>query len=199
MLLNIDFFKSVFFINIGRYQHDDNYFEWTSSTNPKSTFFEIKGARNAPFTDIFFCINKPNIKLVYYVKDETVFTMGASPEVQSLLLETLLEYLIEQFFKTYDSTMLLSCYGDTCHIFNGFSSVIREAFNNFNSLNLYKTALVHCKGCKKTITIVIKKSMVENSEKPTIPIVYAHSGHAVLVYIDKQYKVRGNELVTLSY
>ena len=199
MLLNTDLMKTVYFINIGRYRHDDNYFEWTSPSNPKSTFFEIKGARNAPFKDIFFCLNKPDIKLVYYVKEETVFTIGAHTEVQSLLLETMLEYLIEQFFKTYDESMLMSCYGDTCHIFNGFSSIIRETLNNFNKLDLYTTALVHCKGCNKTIKLVIKKSLVENSHKPTVPIVYVHGGHAVLVYIDKQYKVRGNELVSLSY
>ena len=190
----------IYFVNLGPYKSDnENYFEWTTKYNPKSTFFEIKLTRNAPEKNIFYCVKKADIELVYFVRNEVVFTIGADPEVQSLLLETIMEHLMEEFFKIYDESLLMTCYGDRCDIFNGFSRVIRDTLKNLNQLDLYKTALVHCKGCNKTIKIIIKRSLVENATKPTVPIVYAHSGHAVLVYVDKQYKVRGNELVTISY
>ena len=95
--------------------------------------------------------------------------------------------------------MLISCYGDVCSIFDSFSSIVEDTFKNYENLDIIKLALVTCKGCKKTIPVIIKKSLIENSERSTTPLVYSHSGHALLIYIDKQFKVRGNELVDLNF
>ncbi|MGQ4875298.1 MAG: hypothetical protein ACP6IY_14635 [Promethearchaeia archaeon] len=198
MLLDIDLTKNIYFLNIGRYKHDDTFFEWKSDIYHKSPFFDIRMTRNAPLREIFFCINKSDIKMVYYVKKDTVFTIGANPELQSILIETLLEYIITQFYDIYDESLLYACYGETCHIFNGFTSILLDILKNYQNLNLFKISLVNCKACGKTIKIIIKKSLIENHPKPNVPIVYMHGGHALLVYIDKQYKVRGSELVTIS-
>lgn len=199
MLLSLNLFEKMYFVNIGRYRHDDTYFEWISKGYQKSTFFETRVTRNAPEQKVYYVIAKSDIKLVYFVVNDVVFTMGAHADLQSLLMETLLEYMIKQFFEMFDESLFMACYGEQCHIFNSFDEVVTDVFRNYEKLDLFMTSLVHCKGCNKTLKIIIKKSLVENSTKPTVPIVYVHSGHAVLVYVDKQYKVRGNELVTMSY
>ncbi|MFX1315072.1 MAG: hypothetical protein ACFE9T_04360 [Promethearchaeota archaeon] len=200
MFINFSLFEKIFFFNVGRYNHDnDTFYEWKSNSYHKSNFFEVKLTRNAPERNIFYCITKSDIKLVYYAQNNAVFTIGANPEIQSQLLEAILEYLINEFFYMYDESLLTTSYGDTCDIFNGFSSVIHNIFKNYKNLELIKTALVTCKGCGRTLTVFIKKSLIENSAKTTIPLVYAHSGHAILLYIDKKYKIRGSELVSVSY
>ncbi|MFX0071446.1 MAG: hypothetical protein ACFFAO_10190 [Candidatus Hermodarchaeota archaeon] len=199
MILNYNLLSQIYFFNIGKYQANDSYFNWTTNNYYKSNVFDIKMTRSPPAENIFYCIPKADIKLVYFLKDDVVYTIGSDPQIQSQLLEAILEHLIEEFADMYDKSLLMSCYGDVCNIFDGFISVVENKLKNFNSLNLFKTALVTCKACKKTIPIVIKKSVVENSTKSTVPIVYIHVGHALLVYVDKNYKVRGNELVAISY
>ena len=129
-----------------------------------------------------------------------MFSIGSNPEIQSQLLEAILEYLIEKFFFMFDDSLLQTCFGDVCSIFNSFTSVVESTFKDYNSLNIIKTQLVTCKLCNnKTIPVIIKKSLVENSKKSNIPLVYSHSGHAILIYFDKQFKIRGHEPVDVSY
>lgn len=200
MQISTSILEQVFFMNIGPYQRDnETFFEWKSSNFYKNTMFEVRLTRNAPFKNIFYCISKSDIKLVYYVKNETVFTIGAHPDVQSLLLEAVLEYLVDIFFDTYDESLLMTCYGDVCNIFDGFKATVLQVFENYRDYDLIKASFVTCKACQKTIQVIIKKSIIENSTKPTTPVVYVHSGHAILVYVDKQFKVRGSELVSVSY
>ncbi len=200
MLIDFNLHEKIFFLNIGRYRRDsDSFFEWKSKNFQKSSFFEVKLTRNAPERNIFYCITKGDIKIVYYVKNETVFSICADPELQSQLLDALLEYLIEKFFYMYDESLLTSFYGDTCDIFNGFNTVIQETFKDYRNIDIIKTALITCKGCGRTLAVIIKKKLIENSSKATTPLVYIHSGHALLLYIDREYKIRGSELVAISY
>ena len=202
MQSNSDLIDQVFFFNIGPFGHSaETYFEWKSKNYFKRTQFELNLTRHVHFKDIFFCIAREDAKLVYIVSPETdtVFTLAAQPQVQSSLMEAILEYLIEQFFETYDSSLLMTCYGEQCNIFDVFASTVEDVFKNYSSLDIVKSTMVPCKACNKTLQVFIRKSLVDNSTKPTTPIVYVHSGHSVLIYVDKNYKVRGAELVSISY
>ncbi len=197
---NLTLIDKILFLNIGPYQRDnETYFQWMSNRYYKPSFFDVKLTRTTLFKDIFFCLIKKDLKLVYIVKDDVVFAIGAEADVQSPLLEALLEYLIEEFFFTYDKSLLMTCYGETCNIFDGFSSTIVQTLKNYNDIGLVETAYVTCKACNKTLSIVIKKSLIKNSKSPTVPIVYVHSGHSILVYVDKNFKVRGAEIVSIAY
>ena len=100
MMDNLSLLENIFYFNIGKHKSDNSYFTWESRHYHKSSFFQLKSTRNALEKDIFYCILKPDIKLVYYVyKDtDTVFTIGADPDVQSQLLEAIIEHIIEIFF-----------------------------------------------------------------------------------------------------
>ncbi|MBD3211587.1 MAG: hypothetical protein GF311_03185 [Candidatus Lokiarchaeota archaeon] len=199
-MLSINLVKNIYFFNIGGYGNDDNYFQWTSKFYNKNPHFQIKITRNPPHKDIFYTINNPDITIVYYAKDDTVFTIAGHPNLQSQLLEAMLEYLVSEFYDMYDSSLLTTCYGDTCDVFDGFSMVVLDLLNNFDEKNLIKITRVNCKGCdKKTQEIIIKKSLIQNSNSSTTPLVFIHSGHALLIYIDNDFKVRGSQLVDVSY
>ncbi|MEJ2250624.1 MAG: hypothetical protein P8Y70_12560 [Candidatus Lokiarchaeota archaeon] len=199
MRLNLDLFKSIYFFNIGNYNNDDTFFHWDSGHYNKSIFFQLRLIKNAPIKEIFYCLTNPDIKIVYFAIKNTVFSVGSKPEIQSLLLEAFIEYLVNEFFEMYDDSLLLTCYGDSCEIFSGFNYVVEDLFKNFDKKDLIESALVSCKGCGKTQKVLIKKSLVNDSKQSNIPIVYLHSGHALLIYIDKQFKVRGSQLVSISY
>lgn len=201
MTINYKLIDDVYFVNIGSADRDDNFFKWKNIDYYKSTVLELKLIRSAPIKDIFYCITKPDVKIVYYIHNEThtVFSIGSKPEIPSHLLEALIEFFIKEFFDMYDTSLLNSCYGNSCDIFSHFTKVIQSTLKDFYNLDLIKTALVICKACNKTIPVVIKKSDIEKSPKSNIPIVYIHAGHALLIYMDKNYKIRGSELVSISY
>ncbi len=200
-MINFDLLTDIYFFNLGRYQSNDSFFNWTSKSFQKANIFDVKMTRNAAAATegVFYTILKIDLKLVYYLKKDNIFSIGASPEIQTQLLEAILEYLIKKFFETYDESLLLSCFGDQCDIFNAFAHTVENALKNFENLNLIKTRLVNCKGCNKTIPVIVKNSLIESSEKTNIPLVYNHSGHAILLYFDRQFKIRGHELVDVSY
>ncbi|TFF87912.1 MAG: hypothetical protein EU548_09590 [Promethearchaeota archaeon] len=197
--MNLDFFKTIYFFNIGNNHNDENYFHWSTNIYHKSSFFLLKLIKNTPKSELFYCISNPDIKIVYYSADNIIFSIGAKTEVQSILLEAALEYLRDEFLDMYDESLLTTCYGDSCEIFSGFTSVVEDLFRNFTEKDLVEAALVQCKGCGKTQKVIIKKSLILNSKQTNTPIVYVHSGHALLIYIDKQFKVRGSQLVSVSY
>jgi len=199
-MLGINLLEKIYFFNIGGYKSDDNYFHWTSKFYHKNPLFQIKATRNPPHKEIFYTISNPDITIVYYALKETVFSIGGHPELQSKLLEALIEYLVGRFYETYDSSLLTTCYGDSCNIFDGFKMTILDLLKNFNNKDLIKIARVDCKGCdKKTQEVIIKKSLISKSKSTTNPLVFIHSGHALLIYLDKEFKVRGSQLVEVSY
>lgn len=200
-MLTLNLLNQIFFFNIGRFASTDTFFNWTNKSYHKTSIFDVRMTRNPSIKNIFYCLQKTDLKIVYTLKkeDEVVFSIGSDPEVQSQLLEAILEYLIEKFFSTFDKSLFMTCYGEKCNIFDGFNSIVEETFKNYENLDIIETALVTCKGCKKTIPVIMKKSLIESSEKSATPLVYSHSGHALLIYIDKHFKVRGNEIVDVSY
>ncbi len=199
MFSKYNLLNQILYLNIGPYKQEDSYFHWQLKKYEKSSFFDLKITRNAPERGIFYCIPRIDSKLIFYVAKDTVFSINVDPEIQSQLMEAILEYIAQKFFENYDESLLMTCSGDMSQIFNGFSPIVEDIFRNYDKFDLFKTALVTCNGCKKNISIIVKNSLVEQSTKPTAPLVYVHSGHALLIYLDKQFKVRGAELVSISY
>ena len=148
--------EQIYFLNVGLYNKDDTYFQWKNENNLRSNFFEIQTARNSPEQLIFYCDNKENQKTVYYVKDDIVFCIGADPRVQSQLIEALLEHLIIHFFILYETQLIKIQHGEISHFFRDFKLVVHDVFENYDKLDLFETSYVNCKGCKKTLNIIIK-------------------------------------------
>ncbi len=197
MVIKYNLLEQIYFFNIGLYQKDDTFFQWNNKNNPRSNFFEIQMARNAPQDKIFYCEAKEDQKTVYYVEKNTVFCIGADPIVQSQLIEALLEHLMVHFFILYEDQLRRVGHGEISHFFKDFNMLVHDVFDNYDRLDLFETSMVNCKGCNSVLNVIIKKSI--KFDKPTSTIVYLHKGHALLIYIDKQYMVRGAEIVLLNY
>ncbi|MBD3342734.1 MAG: hypothetical protein GF353_26795 [Candidatus Lokiarchaeota archaeon] len=188
--------NKIHFINIA--SDDLSLFDWKPPRSFKSFLLDLNIVKKNEINDIFFHINKGNMKIVYIRKNNLIYTAGASKEIQYQILEAMLEYLDQRFNEIYDVNTILS-YGNTnAAIFKAFKSEVEEMFENFKELDLIKKVSVFCRGCNKTLPLFIKKSVINTATSFPVPIVYNHSGHAIVCYVDKNFVVRGVELVNIT-
>jgi hypothetical protein len=138
------------------------------------------------------------MRIAYIKQGKIIFSVGSDESIQFQMLEGLLELVEKRFKETYDIDVILG-YGNVSEsIFTGFKVQVEEILNNFKTLNIGKEIRAFCRVCNKTLNVFIKKSMIDNSDSYPVPIVYNHEGHAILCYIDKNFEVRGVELVNIT-
>ena len=173
-------------------------FEWKPPRSFKSFILDMNIIKENKVSDIFFHINKGNLKIVHIRKHNLIYSVGASEEVQYQILEALLEEIDKQFNEIYDLDVILSFSTTNAAIFKPFKQEIDQIIENFHSLQLVKKVDVLCRVCKATLPMYIKKSIMESETSFPVPLVYIHKGHAIVTYIDKDFAVRGVELVHIN-
>ena len=182
------------FINIGFEEH--TLFEWKPPQSFKPTALDLHIVRENDAKDIFFHLNKGVMKIVYIRKGILLYTIGSDQDVQFQLLEALLEDIDLKFNEMYAVDVILSYGNVTETVFKEFTSKVNEIIENAE--DLIKPVEVFCRVCKKTLPIHVKKSLIKIATSYPVPVVYVHAGHAVVVYVDQNFVVRGAELVTIT-
>ncbi len=187
------------FINIST--DDLILLEWKPPHSRRSSILDLNLIRENIIDDIFFNVDKMNTKIAYIRKNKIYYTIGAEADdkVQFQMMESLLEYIIEKFQEIYDTDVILSFQSATASAFSGFKEELDNIFNSIRNLDLGKLIHTYCRACNiQRLPIFIKKSIIVNAESYPVPIVYLHKGHARLCYIDKNYEVRGVEIVNTT-
>jgi len=181
------------FVNIS--SEDLVLLEWKPPRSFKSFILDMNIIKENKVSDIFFHINKGNLKIVHIRKHNLIYTVGSSKEVQFQVLEALLEEIDKQFNEIYDLNVILSYSNTTSAIFKNFNESITQIIDDFPNLNLIKKVDVFCRVCKATLPLYIKKSIKEQETSFPVPVVYTHKGHSIVTYIDQDFVVRGVEVV----
>ena len=184
------------FINIS--SQNQFLFEWKPPKSFRRYDLDLNIVKENNVSDIFFHIDKGNMKIVHIRKNDLIYTVGASIKVQFQLLEALLEHVSFKFHDTYDIDVILSYSNFNPNIFNSFKEIIEDIIKNFGDLGLVKRIQVECRVCGKVLPLFVKKSFIQNAESYPVPIVYVHEGHAILCFIDKNFQHRGVELVNIT-
>ncbi len=184
------------YINISR--EIDTIFEWKPEGSQKSYVLELNYIRKNKINDVFFHIERNNMKFVHIRKKNMVYTISSSEELQFQVLEALLGQIIRKFTETFDVDVIFSFGNVTLNYFNHFNNVLMALLENFYSLNLVKKIDIFCKICNKLLPLYVKRSVIENSRNFPVPIVYRHEGHSTICYIDKQFELRGSKPVVLT-
>ena len=184
------------FINIST----DNFtiFEWKPERSYKSFILDMNILKQNPMRNIFFHVNKGNLKIAYNRYDNQICSAGADTDMQFQMLEALIEEVHRVFNETYDVDYILSYGNFSPGIFNNFKTQVDAIVANFEKLGLVKVINIPCSACNKTLSLIIKNSFIKNAESYPVPIVYTHNGHAILVFIDMNFNVRGVELVNMT-
>jgi len=189
-------FENLEFINISTNKFE--IFEWKPSRSYKSFILDLNIVKENPMSDIFFHMDKGNMKIVHIRKKNLIYLAGSNKEVQFQLLEALIEQVSKVFNATYDIEVILSYGNFSTTIFNSFKEEVDKVIKNFEKFDLVKIINVPCMVCDKVLPLIVKKSFIENAESYPVPIVYIHEGHAILCFIDKNFDVRGVELVNIT-
>ncbi len=184
------------FINVSN--ESFTLFEWKPINSFRRFDLDLNIIKQNPINDIFFHRDKGNMKIVYIRKHNLLYAIGSSPRVQFQLLEALLEHVDLKFNETYDVKVILSYGNFSTNIFNGFKQIIKDIIKDFGELDLVKRIHVECRVCNKVLPLFVKKSFIIDAESYPVPIVYTHSGHAILCFIDQNFQHRGVELVNIT-
>jgi hypothetical protein len=173
-------------------------YEWKPTRSFKSFILDLNIVKQNPVNDIFFHISRGNLKIVHIRIDDIIYTVGSTNEIQYQLLEALIEHVSSEFHKVYDVKYILSYGNFDISIFRDFNKQIEAIIKNFDQLNLVRTISVECKVCDNIKQLMVKKSFIDNADSYPVSLVYTHKGHAILCFIDKNYDVRGVELVNIT-
>ncbi len=194
--MNSNIIEKLHFINIST--DEVSIFDWKPPGIFKSNVLDLNIVKENMATDIFFHIYKGNEKIVHIRKDNLLYTIGASQEVQFQILEALLEKVHEEFHEIYDIKVIFSYEDVSASIFKKFAKDVDEIVSKINDLDLIQKVDVYCTVCQNTLPLFIKKSIMKSATSFPVPIVYNHKGHAIVCYIDQNFIVRGVELVNTT-
>jgi len=185
------------FFNISR--GDITLFEWKPPRSFKSFLLDLNIIKQNKRDDIFFHVDKGNLKIAYIRKNNLIYSAGTEAlDLQFQTIEALIEHVIIEFNSIYDIDVILSYSDVTPTLFSPFKMNIIDILDNFPKLNLIQKVDVFCRVCDKTLPLYIKRSFIENAESHPAPIVYKHKGHSIICYIDRNFIVRGVELVNIT-
>ena len=186
--------KFIHCVDIGINENTD-LVRWT---RPQTNIFrlEMLSARQMAKPDIFLHIEKSNRRTVFIRKDKIVFIIVADDSVQYQLLEAILEVTLSSFFSSYKDLLSGFLTGMT-NMFGGFQSSIPPLFEKALKENI-KWISARCSICGANHSVGVKKSFIQNAPRYPASIVYEHEGHGLLIYIDGDFKIRGQEVVEIT-
>jgi len=182
------------FINISN--EEMTLFEWKPAQSLKSYILDVNIVKENTTKDIFFHLNKGNMKIVYIRKGSLLYTIGSDQDTQFQLLEAILEHVDRKFHEIWDIDVILSYGNVSSNVFKDFANHVNEIIENLD--DLIKKVDVFCRVCKKTLPLYVKKSMIKDATSFPVPLVYNHKGHAIVTYVDQNFVVRGVELVNIT-
>lgn len=195
--MSVNFISDISFINISH--GDITLFEYKPPGSFKSYSLDLNIIKKNKINDIFFHLNRGNSKIVYMRKDNLIYSISTESEkIQFQVLEAIIEQVIKEFNETYEIDVILSYSDVSTSIFNAFRKPMENILSNFDSLDLIKKIAVFCRICDLTHNIYVKRTFIDDKDSYPIPLVYTHLGHSIMCYIDKNYQVRGVELVHIT-
>ena len=177
----------------------ENLYQWGKTGNVLSSFtLDLLKAQDMAKTEgIFYHLERPNRKLSFILKNEMVYVVGSDKEAQSQLLEAILEQSIISFTEFYKQK-LNSYVGGFVSEYREFDKQLQRIIHTLN--DYVKVVMTPCHACGSLpINVIVKKSIFDKPHKSyPIPLVHCHKGHALLIYLDKQYQVRASEIVEFN-
>lgn len=191
-----DLKKKISFFNIS--DEDQSLFDWKSSGAFINYNLDLNNIRKNDICEYYFTIIKGDYKIVFLKKQELSFVIGVEINLQRQLCEALLDAIISEFNQVYDFKVIMSYGSFEPSLLKDFSKHVEEIIDNFEELDLVKRVRISCTVCVQGFSIIIKRTTIEKALHYPVPVVCTHLDHDLLVYIDKDYKVRGMSPITFA-
>lgn len=176
----------------------EDLYQWSQSSNSKSRFtIDILKAKNLAHKEgIFYHLERHDRKICFFLFKNMLYTVGSENETQFQLLEAIIEETSQEFASFYKIKLEQRE--------AGFAYEQKEFDKKFQHIiadlkHIVTVVYAPCIACGQTISVIAKNSIVNRPEQRIpVPLVYTHQGHSLLIYIDKQFNVRGSEIVDIS-
>lgn len=188
----VDLEKLIFYIDISTIKNTD-IFRWAG---PVGVMFpvDILSARTDALADVFRHHENKNRRMVFIKKPPYTYIIGADNTVQFQVLEAIIESVIAKFNQNYGQLPVdLLIHG----MANAFAEWIPKIFTEVHQTGI-KWIQTKCIGCHEDHQIAVKKSLIDNAKSYPISLVFVHRGHGLLLYLDKNFQIRGAEIVDMT-
>jgi hypothetical protein len=134
------------------------------------------------------------MRVVAHARENVVFTVGAEPRLQFCIIEALIELVVEEFLSKFGTeTRCNEFYNEGYDFEKPIESILEKIPGQVFFVR------TPCRLCEdKYVGIFVKKSIIDNATYYPVSLVFKHDSHALLIYIDRDYKVRGSEIAWLN-
>jgi hypothetical protein len=166
---------------------------WSTKNTPMFPI-DIMNARQDAVEGSYQVNDMKTRRIIYIKKEPFTFIISGDPSIQFQHLEAILDGIMEEFLKNFKEIPIDLLVGGMAE---GFLNVIPDLINNAKKIRT-KTIRTSCRICNKTYAIIVKKSLIEKATSYPVSLVFFHHGHGLLIYIDKDFQVRGAEIVELT-
>ena len=156
----------------------------------------LKAKNLAKKEDIFYHIERHDRKICFFLFKNMLYVVGSENETQFQLLEAIIEESSQEFASFYKKKLEQRE--------AGFAYEHKEFDKKFLRIitdlkYIVTIVFAPCSVCGCTISVIAKNSIVNRPEQRLpVPLVYTHQGHSLLIYLDRQFNVRGSEIVDIS-
>ena len=159
---------------------------------------DLLTARKLAQEEYFLHTEKADRRLVYIKKDLLVFIIVSDETVQFQLLEAILEVIIAEFYQAYgeicENKVLLA---GMKNVLIGFLKTTVASFDVAQDNNI-RWLSSFCGICNRRHMVAVRVSLIVNAVRHPVSLVFKHEGHGLLIYVDSQFQVRGQEVVQLT-
>ncbi|OLS15366.1 MAG: hypothetical protein RBG13Loki_0997 [Promethearchaeota archaeon CR_4] len=196
-----DFRQEILFIDIGGSQ--ESYFTWSNSeTGSQFSKIDVITARSVPGNAEDYVYMKRNeYKLIFRQLPhpergftKILFVIGASLTCQYQVMEAFLDFLGEQWFARFGGN---TNFTSGPKLFESFDEDINLAFEMVPKDRI-KTVQIQCRACNQYFKVHVKKALIDHASSFPVPLVFVHANHALLIYIDQNYRSRGERIVNIT-
>jgi hypothetical protein len=182
------------YIDIGTDSNTD-LIRWAK---PGTTIFRLDiVATRASANDQFFQkMEKSESRTLFLKRKNIVITVAADDSVQYQYLEAVIETIFEDFQNSYGNLCCDIISGMT-NLFDGFHNKIPKLLEIVQNEKV-KWLPADCRLCNQKYYVCVKNTLIEKTTKFPVSLVYFHKNHGLCLYIDANFKIRGEELVSIT-
>jgi hypothetical protein len=176
----------------------EDLYSWnkTSSARSRFTLDILKAKDLAQKENIFYHIERQDRKICFMLFQNFIYIIGSEIHTQFQLLEAIIEEASQDFAEFYKNKIKQR---DTSYLDENrdFDKRFEHIIGDLN--HIVSLVLAHCDACGETIKIIAKNSILNKPDQYIpVPLVFTHKGHSLLIYLDKNFSVRGTEIVDVS-
>lgn len=160
----------------------------------KSLPLDIIAARQKAIENVILHHEINEKKSAFFRIKQFIFIIGSNEFVQYQILDAILYDISKDFLDRFGNIPQGKY---TPVMIKEFTSQIPSLITKTEKESIKWVSGI-CKVCNKEMQIAVKKKLIVEAESFPVALVFYHKGHGILVYLDRDFKVRGVEQVDIS-